>query len=452
MEVASEGTSGVWRTPGVPPWRGDTAWLGLRAASSSRDSGPQAPQQGVGPAGGGGACPPADHAPIQLAPAPAPTLSWMPGEDGESSHDAPGPSRGTPVTLSRDASGPDRTVQRPSSHDALGPDGMVQRPSSHDALGSNGMAQRSNSHDASGPSRWTPVTLSHDALGLDGTAHRPNSHDAPGPSRWTLVTPSCDALGPDGTTQRPSSHDAVGPDGMVQRPSSHDTLGSNGTAQRPNSQDASGLSRWTPLTLSHDALGPDGMAQSPNSHDALGPSRSLPPGLSHNALGRGRPSSQAASWPGGPAQETASHDAWRRDPQPRSRARLRQGGRGGPECPPQAVRRALGQVIAERLLSPPLGQEESVGPLGQEEQPVAPLGQESFPPGQEPAPHTQLLGLAARLLQEAEDSDGTEFEADPLLQVLRGQREVLRRCLRAVDLKVMSWRGGGSAEHDGSPC
>ncbi|KYO44071.1 proline and serine-rich protein 3 [Alligator mississippiensis] len=117
----------------------------------------------------------------------------------------------------------------------------------------------------------------------------------------------------------------------------------------------------------------------------------------------------------------------------------------GPQAPQQGV-------IAERLLSPPLGQEESVGPLGQEEQPVAPLGQESFPPGQEPAPHTQLLGLAARLLQEAEDSDGTEFEADPLLQVLRGQREVLRRCLRAVDLKVMQLEGGGSPEHDGSPC
>ncbi|XP_075462222.1 proline and serine-rich protein 3 isoform X3 [Ascaphus truei] len=61
---------------------------------------------------------------------------------------------------------------------------------------------------------------------------------------------------------------------------------------------------------------------------------------------------------------------------------------------------------------------------------------EQATPLAEPTNRLQPLELAAQLLGEAEDSDGTEFEDDPLLQVLREQREVLRMRLWAVDLRV----------------
>lgn len=43
------------------------------------------------------------------------------------------------------------------------------------------------------------------------------------------------------------------------------------------------------------------------------------------------------------------------------------------------------------------------------------------------APSEDLLSQAARLLQAAEDSDGSEFQDDPILQVLRIQRTALRQ-------------------------
>ncbi|XP_059239503.1 proline and serine-rich protein 3 isoform X1 [Mustela nigripes] len=52
------------------------------------------------------------------------------------------------------------------------------------------------------------------------------------------------------------------------------------------------------------------------------------------------------------------------------------------------------------------------------------------------APSEDLLCQAARLLEEAEDSDGSEFQDDPVLQLLRVQRAELRRQKRKVDAQL----------------
>ncbi|XP_042124046.1 proline and serine-rich protein 3 isoform X5 [Peromyscus maniculatus bairdii] len=58
------------------------------------------------------------------------------------------------------------------------------------------------------------------------------------------------------------------------------------------------------------------------------------------------------------------------------------------------------------------------------------------PPASGHAPSEDLLSQAARLLQAAEDSDGSEFQEDPVLQVLRAQREELRQQKRKVDAQL----------------
>ncbi|KAM8927870.1 proline and serine-rich protein 3 [Pelodytes ibericus] len=93
------------------------------------------------------------------------------------------------------------------------------------------------------------------------------------------------------------------------------------------------------------------------------------------------------------------------------------------ESPPASpVHRIMGEVISQRLFSPqasPRGKSQARKP-------------EPLPPAHRPEP----LEIAARLLEQAEDSDGTEFADDPLLCVLREQRESLRERLRAVDVTL----------------
>ncbi|XP_031241943.1 proline and serine-rich protein 3 isoform X2 [Mastomys coucha] len=57
-------------------------------------------------------------------------------------------------------------------------------------------------------------------------------------------------------------------------------------------------------------------------------------------------------------------------------------------------------------------------------------------PASSHAPSEDLLSQAARLLQAAEDSDGSEFQEDPVLQVLRAQRAELRQQKRKVDAQL----------------
>ncbi|XP_042523703.1 proline and serine-rich protein 3 [Dipodomys spectabilis] len=51
-------------------------------------------------------------------------------------------------------------------------------------------------------------------------------------------------------------------------------------------------------------------------------------------------------------------------------------------------------------------------------------------------PSEELLLQAAQLLQAAEDSDGSEFQDDPVLQVLRAQRAELRQQKRKVEAQI----------------
>ncbi|XP_052022406.1 proline and serine-rich protein 3 isoform X2 [Apodemus sylvaticus] len=57
-------------------------------------------------------------------------------------------------------------------------------------------------------------------------------------------------------------------------------------------------------------------------------------------------------------------------------------------------------------------------------------------PASSHAPSEDMLSQGARLLQAAEDSDGSEFQEDPVLQVLRAQRAELRQQKRKVDAQL----------------
>ncbi|CAJ0947820.1 unnamed protein product [Ranitomeya imitator] len=107
------------------------------------------------------------------------------------------------------------------------------------------------------------------------------------------------------------------------------------------------------------------------------------------------------------------------------KAKLRQKGPAramvgrAPESP---VHQALEQVISERLFSPlpspkPKCEKRERRPCTASEEDDA-----------DPRP----VEIAAHLLEEAEDSDGAEFDDDPLLQVLREQRDSLRARLPVI--------------------
>ncbi|CAN2388040.1 hypothetical protein PRIEUP_LOCUS14766, partial [Pristimantis euphronides] len=90
------------------------------------------------------------------------------------------------------------------------------------------------------------------------------------------------------------------------------------------------------------------------------------------------------------------------------------------------VRQAMEQVISERLFSPlpspkPKSEEK-------EHRPSTPFTEEDTDP--------QPVDIATHLLDEAEDSDGTDFADDPLLQLLRTQRQSLRSRLRVADSRL----------------
>ncbi|XP_017918793.1 PREDICTED: proline and serine-rich protein 3 isoform X1 [Capra hircus] len=67
------------------------------------------------------------------------------------------------------------------------------------------------------------------------------------------------------------------------------------------------------------------------------------------------------------------------------------------------------------------------------------------------APSEDLLSQAARLLQAAEDSDGSEFQDDPILQVLRIQRMALRQQKRKVDAQIARLLGHPEDPESRSP-
>ncbi|XP_044527136.1 proline and serine-rich protein 3 isoform X2 [Gracilinanus agilis] len=97
--------------------------------------------------------------------------------------------------------------------------------------------------------------------------------------------------------------------------------------------------------------------------------------------------------------------------------------------PGPLLRGTLEQVVVAHLFPEP--SEDSPSPSEAPPSPTeAPHSPTETPPPQE------LLALASGLLEAAEDSDGTEFEEDALLQVLRARRAELRLCLREVDKRL----------------
>ncbi|MGH0188700.1 UNVERIFIED_CONTAM: hypothetical protein FKN15_030641 [Acipenser sinensis] len=111
------------------------------------------------------------------------------------------------------------------------------------------------------------------------------------------------------------------------------------------------------------------------------------------------------------------------------------GGRRGEEAVlPSPIQSALGQVVSERLFSPsPSPPPKPLDPPEEASRPVAPS---SASPR---APHPPEA--IAQLLQDAADSDGVEFDDDPLLQVLRQQRDWIRGQLCEVDVRMEEERG-----------
>nr|KAF6411436.1 proline and serine rich 3 [Rousettus aegyptiacus] len=67
------------------------------------------------------------------------------------------------------------------------------------------------------------------------------------------------------------------------------------------------------------------------------------------------------------------------------------------------------------------------------------------------APPEDLLSQAAQLLQAAEDSDGSEFQEDPVLRVLRVQRAELRQQKRKVDTQLFLLLGHTEDPESWSP-
>ncbi|XP_037738860.2 proline and serine-rich protein 3 isoform X3 [Chelonia mydas] len=220
--------------------------------------------------------------------------------------------------------------------------------------------------------------------------------------------------------------------GAAERWSSRDARRAAGPAERAASRDARRAAGPAERAASRDARRAAGPAERAASRDARRGMWAV--GVAQNILKETQQPSKPQPSQGRAALEPEATPSWR----------SRRG--------ESSIHSALGQVISERLFSPPAsphptrGHQSGQGAVSPSEQGAA---------GELPAPgsqHPQLLQLAAQLLEEAEESDGTEFEEDPLLEVLRGQREDLRSQLRAVDIAVSRLMSQGLAEPPGRPC
>ncbi|XP_074539081.1 proline and serine-rich protein 3 [Halichoeres trimaculatus] len=98
--------------------------------------------------------------------------------------------------------------------------------------------------------------------------------------------------------------------------------------------------------------------------------------------------------------------------------------------PPSPVHSALGQVISEVLFPTKDSSPEQRTPVSSASfHTFSTLPESSVPP----CDNQPSMEVISQLLQEAEDSDGKEFEEDPLLKVLRKQRKWVKEQIREVD-------------------
>lgn len=104
------------------------------------------------------------------------------------------------------------------------------------------------------------------------------------------------------------------------------------------------------------------------------------------------------------------------------------------EPPPSPIHTALGQVVSEVLFPMENSSSAQRIPVSSDSPPVTVSA-----PSQSPVPPCNAqnsMEVISQLLQEAEDSDGKEFEDDPLLQVLRKQRKWVKEQISEVDLML----------------
>ncbi|XP_078393593.1 proline and serine-rich protein 3, partial [Cetorhinus maximus] len=129
-------------------------------------------------------------------------------------------------------------------------------------------------------------------------------------------------------------------------------------------------------------------------------------------------------------QGSSSDEAWS-PPASRHRVAMGHGARAGPpDCPaPSDVRRVLGQVVSERMFSPPASRQRTNNKTESRGRGVR------LPPSPVPGTH-QTPEAVSLLLEEAEESDGVEFEEDALLQVLRQQRDWVKQQLREANMRL----------------
>ncbi|XP_048881096.1 proline and serine-rich protein 3 isoform X2 [Brienomyrus brachyistius] len=118
--------------------------------------------------------------------------------------------------------------------------------------------------------------------------------------------------------------------------------------------------------------------------------------------------------------------------------------KGDQAPPPSPIHSTLGQVVSEVLFSAPDSPIEVRTPGFSS----SPRSTPPAPP-QSPAADTNRLQppeAIVQLLREAEDSDGLEFEDDPLLQVLRQQREWVKEQISEIDAVLNNLQETGNAE------
>ncbi|KAF4104356.1 proline and serine-rich protein 3 [Onychostoma macrolepis] len=127
-------------------------------------------------------------------------------------------------------------------------------------------------------------------------------------------------------------------------------------------------------------------------------------------------------------EEPSGKSRWQEEGQ--SSARGGQSGNRAP--PPSPIHNALGQVVSEVLFAGTDSPSQCETPSSSDSPVYTPP-----PPPQSPVASCsgvhQPLEVIGQLMQDAEDSDGQEFEDDPLLQVLRQQRKWVKEQLCEVD-------------------
>ncbi|KAK7156759.1 hypothetical protein R3I94_006716 [Phoxinus phoxinus] len=130
-------------------------------------------------------------------------------------------------------------------------------------------------------------------------------------------------------------------------------------------------------------------------------------------------------------QEPSVKNGWQEEGQRSTRGRLS----GNQAPPPSPIHQALGQVVSEVLFA-----ETDSSTLCKTESSSDSPTYTPPPPPQSPVASCsgvqQPLEVIDQLMQDAEDSDGQEFEDDPLLQVLREQRKWVKEKICEVDMMI----------------